>query len=41
MSIRPYGSLSIFISAASTGQISVKFGIGDFYESLLRKSKLG
>jgi hypothetical protein len=31
--------LSACISAAVTGRISVKFGIGDFYENLSRKSK--
>jgi hypothetical protein len=29
-----------YISEASTGRISVKFNIGDFYENLSRNSKL-
>jgi len=31
---------SAYISAASTGRISVKFGIWDVYENLSRNSKL-
>jgi hypothetical protein len=34
-----FGRLSAYIVAAPTGRISVKFGIEDFYENLLRKSK--
>jgi len=33
--------LSVYISAAPTGRIYVKFGTGDFYEHLSRKCKLG
>jgi hypothetical protein len=37
MSVR----LSACISAASIGQISVKFGVGDYYGKMLRNFKLG
>lgn len=33
--------LSAFISATPTGRIYMKFGTGDFDESLLRNSKFG
>jgi hypothetical protein len=33
--------ISAYINEAPTGQIPIKFDIGNFYESLLRKRKFG
>jgi hypothetical protein len=37
----PFAHLSACVSAAPTGQSSVKFDTGDFYENLWRKSRFG